>query len=104
MGDWLKKVRRAADERELVGLARDYLAGWYHGDLAEIPEECRPTRVKDIEDIHYWSTRLAESFCEAAAHAGRIEAHREMLAFFMEAAERARNVAPEATRQKTGSD
>ncbi len=94
--DWQQKIRVATDQQELLGLAREYLASWYHGDLAQIPEESRPTRIKGVDDLHYWSARLAESFCTAAAHEERIERHREMLAFFMEAAERARVVPPDS--------
>ena len=89
MVDWLQKIRAARSEPELVELCREYLAGWYHGDLAEIAEECRPTRIRDAEDIDYWNARLAEGFCERAAHAERPDRHREMLSFFIEASRRA---------------
>ncbi|HUI99785.1 MAG TPA: hypothetical protein VLY46_06085 [Usitatibacter sp.] len=88
MVDWLQEIRTARSEPELVALCREYLAGWYHGDLAEIAEECRPTRVRDADDILYWNARLAEGFCAKAVHAEKPDRHREMLAFFMEAARR----------------
>ena len=94
--DWQQKVRVAADQQELLGLAREYLASWYHGDLAQIPEECRPPRIKGVDDLHYWSARLAESFCTAAAHEGHIGRPREMRAFCREPAERARVVPPDS--------
>jgi len=86
--DWLHKIRAARSEPELVALSREYLASWYHADLAQIAEACRPTRIRDAGDIHYWSERLAEGFCEMAVHADRPDRHREMLTFFMEAARR----------------
>ena len=89
MVDWLQKIRRTQSDTELVALCREYLAGWYHGDLAQIAEECRPTRIRDVDDIAYWNEHLAEGFCERAVHAEKPDRHREMLAFFMEAARRA---------------
>ena len=89
MVDWLQKIRAARSETELVSLSGEYLAAWYHGDLAQIAEECRPTRIRDLGDIHYWAERLAEGFCERAVLAEKPDRHREMLTFFMEAARRA---------------
>ena len=89
MFDWMSKIRTVRSDEELVALCREYLASWYHGDLAQIAEECRPTRVRDVDDIAYWNERLAEGFCERAVHAEKPDRHREMLAFFMEAARRA---------------
>ena len=89
MVDWLQKIRAARSESELVSLSGEYLAAWYHGDLAQIAEECRPTRIRDAGDIRYWAERLAEGFCERAVLAEKPDRHREMLTFFMEAARRA---------------
>ena len=89
MIDWIQKVGLATSEDELVALSREYLASWYHQDLAQIPEECRPTRIRDVEDLHYWSERLAEGFCEGALHGEKPDLHRQMLTFFMTAANRA---------------
>jgi len=86
--DWQQKIRAARSEPELIALCREYLAGWYHGDLAQIAEECRPTRIHDVEDIVYWNARLAEGFCERAVYAEKPDRHREMLSFFTEAARR----------------
>jgi hypothetical protein len=88
MIDWIQKIGLARSQLELLELSREYLASWYHGDLALIPEECRPTRVRDTDDLHYWSERLAESFCEGAVHGEKPDLHRQMLAFFMAAARR----------------
>jgi len=87
--DWIQKVGLARSQEELVALSREYLASWYHGDLAQIPEECRPSRIHDVDDLHYWSERLAEGFCEGALHGEKPDLHRQMLTFFMTAAQHA---------------
>jgi len=101
---WLQKIRAARSEPELVALCREYLAGWYHGDLAQIAEECRPTRVRDVEDIVYWNDRLAECFCERAALAEKPDRHREMLAFFTEATRRVNTLPGAKPASPVGED
>jgi hypothetical protein len=86
--DWAQKIGLVRSQLELLELSREYLASWFHGDLALIPEECRPTRIRDTDDLHYWSERLAESFCAGALHGEKPDLHRQMLAFFMTAAAR----------------
>ena len=86
MIDWIQKIGLARSQLELLELSREYLAGWFHGDLALIPEACRPTRIRDTDDLHYWSERLAESFCEGGLHGESPDLHRQMLSFFMAAA------------------
>lgn len=89
MIDWIQKVGVARSQEELLELSREYLASWYHGDLAQIPEQCRPSRIHDVDDLHYWSERLAEGFCEGALHGEKPDLHRQMLTFFVAAAQRA---------------
>jgi len=86
--DWVQKIGLVRSQLELLELSREYLASWFHGDLALIPEECRPTRIRDTDDLHYWSGRLAESFCAGALHGEKPDLHRQMLTFFMAAARR----------------
>ena len=89
MIDWIQKIGLVRSQLELLELTREYLASWYHGDLALIPEECRPTRIRDTDDLHYWSERLAEAFCAGALHGEKPDLHRQMLAYFTAAAARA---------------
>jgi len=93
--DWIHKIRSTRSQPELLELTREYLAAWYHADLAQIAEECRPTRVRDVDDIAYWTERLAEGYCGEAVLAERPDRHREMLDFFMAARYRARQVPEE---------
>lgn len=88
MIDWIHKIGLVRSQLELLELSREYLASWFYDDLVMIPEECRPTRLRDSDDLHYWSERLAESFCEGAVHGEKPDLHRQMLTFFMTAAAR----------------
>ncbi len=80
--DWIRKLHETRNSQELVAVTREYLANWYHGDLAEIAEAFRPTRIRDVTDIHFWCERLAEGFCGDAVHNSHNHFHREMHDFF----------------------
>ena len=45
------KLARAATEREVVGIVRDYVSSWQAQDLARIPKHCLPGKLRDAEDL-----------------------------------------------------
>lgn len=52
---WFRQIDHATSAGDIVAIARDYLATWTPGDLAKLPCECRPGRVKspgDLEQLH----------------------------------------------------
>jgi hypothetical protein len=87
--DWIHKIASTRDQQQLLAHTREDLAAWYHADLAQIDEACRPTRIKGVDDLHFWSERLAEGYCGHAVLGDRADMHREMLTFFLEASRRA---------------
>jgi hypothetical protein len=92
MTTWFTQLEDAADASELVAVARDYLASWEAPDLALIPEEARPQRVKGIDDIAHWHNRLVDCYCTGAALGANCEKVRDMLQFFSFAVQRATEV------------
>lgn len=48
---WLQQIDAAKSPSEVVAVARDYLASWTPEELARLPVQCRPGRVKDDQDI-----------------------------------------------------
>jgi hypothetical protein len=56
--DWRSVIRSAATEGELVAITRDYLACWSPEEIARLPAECRPGRVRDGQDIGQWAFEL----------------------------------------------
>lgn len=68
MLNWFHQLDRASTVAQVIGVSREYLATWHPEELARLPRECRPGRIKsreDIEDLHaclvdeYRGTRLA---------------------------------------------
>jgi hypothetical protein len=53
--DWKALLDDAQSERDVVALARDYLATWTPEEIATLPVDCRPGLMHDGEDITYWA-------------------------------------------------
>ena len=84
-----QRVSTARTCQELVEAANDYLASWHHRELALIPDECRPSRVHDVDDLFYWHGRLSETYVARTVVSPESVAIRRMVGFFLSAAERA---------------
>jgi hypothetical protein len=87
-----KRIAAASSCEELVELANDYLASWDHGELALLPDACRPTRVRDVDDLFYWSDRLSETYVGGTVVAPEGVAMRTMVGFFLSAATQASRI------------
>ena len=61
--DWRNLILTAAHENEIVGLVRDHLALWTPEEIARLPEDCRPPRIRDAEDVSRWAFELASTHC-----------------------------------------
>ena len=66
--DWRSVIQAAANEDELVGVMRDWLACWSPEEIARLPVECRPGRVRDAVDIGRWAFELTS--CHLARKLG----------------------------------
>ncbi len=44
-------LNHARTEAEVVEMVRDYLSAWRPEELRDIPECCRPGKIRDAEDI-----------------------------------------------------
>jgi hypothetical protein len=59
-GDWNLRLRGAHSNREVVALARDFIAQWTPAEIAEFPESCRPGTLKSADDLAYYAYVLAK--------------------------------------------
>jgi hypothetical protein len=117
MKGWYEQITRARSWGELLEVARSYLASLSPHEWNSVPDKCRPDRIKGIDDLQHWQECLANAYLEVAAADHASEIHRDMLAFFTAAAERASemvgaasppgeeatNDGPSATRFSRGS-
>jgi hypothetical protein len=88
MKSWSARIEDAGNHMDLLAVARDFLDSWEHEDLALIPEEARPQRVKGVDDLAYWHQKLVDSFCNASLGMEQLVKVREMLHFFAFAVQR----------------
>jgi hypothetical protein len=65
--DWRNLIRTASQEEEVIELVRDHIARWSPEEIARLPEDCRPPRIRDAEDISRWAFELASSHCAQVA-------------------------------------
>jgi hypothetical protein len=66
--DWRNLIRAASQEEEVIELVRDHIALWSPEEIARLPEDCRPPRIRDAEDISRWAFELATSHCAQKVH------------------------------------
>ena len=85
----LKDVAAAGTKRELVEVAREYLATYSPREIARLPEECRPARIKSIDDVFYWHQRLVDVYFASVVGASVSSEYQELLTFFLAAVRRA---------------
>src|SRR5262245_14379318 len=60
---WHRQIEAATTVDAVIWIVRDYLAHLTPGELARLPEHCRPDRVKTESDIHHWTLTLIELSC-----------------------------------------
>ena len=85
---WVAALAATESERNLVQVARDYLATWGPQEIARLPEQSRPGRVHGIEDINECAFNLSQcrlSFTGTLADALLLD---RMASFFGCAAQR----------------
>lgn len=61
--DWRGFLVIAPTEEDVIRLTREYVATWSPEQIAQLPAECRPGRIRDGEDIGQWAYELAQAHC-----------------------------------------
>ena len=62
MSSWFQHIDAAKTPFEVVNITRDYLATWTPDELARLPVQCRPGRIRDEQDIEQLHVRLVEEY------------------------------------------
>jgi hypothetical protein len=88
MPDWRRHLARASTEHEIVNLTREHVATWGPDDISKLPAECRPSRIRDAEDISQWAYDLARAHTSLRYDDEQDALVLRMLAFISEAAVR----------------
>jgi hypothetical protein len=96
--DWRNLIRASSREDDVVELMRDHLARWTPEEIARLPVDCRPPRIRDAEDISRWAFELASTHCAQASRGDDEPMLERMLEFVTQAAIRLSELKAQAPR------
>ena len=88
MSSWFQQIDAAKSPFEVVTIARDYLATWTPDELALLPVQCRPGRIKDEQDIDQLHVRLVEEYGRSRLTGEALAALQRMTSFIVRASVR----------------
>jgi hypothetical protein len=86
--DWLRLVLASTSEAEVTSTTRDYLAAWLPQEIARLPKECWPGRIRDGVDISNLAFVLARAHCFHTGPERDKALLEKMMVFFTHAATR----------------
>ena len=96
--DWRNLILGSTQEDEIVELVRDHMARWSPEEIARLPEDCRPGRIRDAEDISRWAFELASTHCAQVVRSEDEPLLERMLEFVTQAAIRLSEIQSEAPK------
>ena len=103
MTQWFVQIDRARTATEVAFLTRDYIATWTPEELALLPEECRPGRIRDDKDIEELHGTLVDVYRASRATGPALEALQRITSFFVRASIRLSELAnPSSSNGGTG--
>lgn len=94
---WQDRLDRASTADEVVETVREFVARWSPEELAELPQECRPGKIVDAEDLNGVAVAMVHRSC-ADDRLGDDRLQR-LAAFFTHAAMRIVQINSRAARE-----
>jgi hypothetical protein len=58
---WHEMIEHSSQSRDIVSIVQDFVSNLTPTDLAAVPPDCRPGRIRDESDIDFWNLRLADA-------------------------------------------
>ena len=78
---WFTQLDRATTIPQVVAVVRDYFATWTPAELARLPVQCRPPRVRDEEDIATLHATLVEEYRTSRSSGEDLDALQRLTSF-----------------------
>ena len=82
------RLRSATSESDVVELVRDYLGDWLPEELARLPLDCRPGKLRDSEDLNDLALNLTRASISFDVEPEQLKTIEEMDAFVTQACHR----------------
>ena len=83
---WHGRLSEAATAEEVVAIVRDHLAQWTPTELAHVPEDLRPGKIVDADDVSSHALALAHALIGRPG-GDEVALHR-LATFFRDASQR----------------
>ncbi len=99
------RLRNVSSEHGVIALVSDYFSEWRPEELAQLPDECRPVRLHDGEDLGSLAVSVARAYNSFDLPPGTMRIVEEMDAFVGPACRRLAELRhlEQATRLTAGS-
>ena len=94
MTTWFSQLERAKSVREVIAVVRDFMATWTPQELAMLPESCRPSRVRDEEDVEALHSLLVEEYRVSRSTGADLEALQRLTSFIVRTSIRLSDLSP----------
>jgi hypothetical protein len=88
------ELSKASSVADIVRLTAEYLSSWSVEELERLPDDCRPSSVRGIQDIETWADRLAQTSARAAMLVDDERRLDRLTSHFLIASVRLRQLAP----------
>jgi len=88
MISWFAQLDNAQTATAVVAIARDYLALWSPGEIALLPDDVRPGRLRDAADVADLHARLVGEYRKTRASGDALAALQRLTGFFARASVR----------------
>ncbi len=85
---WLQQLEDATTPEEVVAIARDYLSTWSPEELARLPRDCRPGRLREPEDIEELHSCSVDAYRTTRASGDELTALQLLTSFIVRASQR----------------
>jgi hypothetical protein len=72
MHKWHQRLRTAASEEEVVVIVGEYIATLSEGDIARLPDPCKPRKIENADDIRSLSFALVRHNCISDGASARL--------------------------------
>ncbi len=83
MTTWFAQIDRSRSVTEALSVARDYVATLTPHELALVPEECRPGRLRDAKDVEDLHGTLVDVYRASRASGEELEVLQRLTSFFV---------------------
>jgi hypothetical protein len=100
---WEGQLEQAADAAAVAAIARDYLALLTPAEIALLPDEARPARIRDADDVTETHERLVEAYRRTRASGAELALLQRLSGFFARASVRMADLAAGPPESRTAA-